>query len=79
MAKDFAEVMADQATHCYASTRGCKRFPVRMIYELEKDNTVAMVMLCPDHAVTYQPEGTVLSDSMLAEGENLELLKTISW
>ena len=79
MAKDFAEAMADHMTTCYASTRGCKKMPVRMIYEHDKDNEVSMVMLCVDHAATYKPEGKVLSDTMLAEGEDLELLKSMSW
>lgn len=78
---DFAEAMADQATHCYASTQGCKRFPVRMIYEMSADQSgvVDMVMLCPDHAATYKPEGRVISDTMLAEGENLKLLSEMRW
>lgn len=71
--------MADHLTSCYASTQGCKRFPVRMVYELGKDGTVECVMLCPDHATTYQPEGQVLSDTMLAEGDNLKTLMETSW
>lgn len=79
MAKDVAELLADNLTSCYASTKGCKRFPVRMVYEMGKDGIVECVMLCPDHAATYQPEGEVLSDTMLAEGQNLELLKEARW
>jgi hypothetical protein len=50
-----------------------------MIYEHDKDNEISTVMLCADHSSTYKPEGEVLSDTMLAEGDNLELLKTMSW
>lgn len=77
---DVAEAIADQLTHCYASTRGCKKMPVRMIYEMSKDggNMIDMVMLCEDHAVTYRPEGEVLSDTTLSD-DHIETVKQARW
>ncbi len=78
---DAANAMADFMTHCYASTKGCKRMPVRVIYEVSPNESgvVDMVVLCPDHAATYRPEGRVISDAMLAEGDNLKLLNEMHW
>lgn len=76
---DFAEAMADQLTHCWASTKGCKKMPVRMIYETAKDNTVDMVMLCSDHAAIYQPEGEVISDTLLGDESTREMLNAARW
>ncbi len=79
-ADEFAERMADEMTHCYASTRGCKKLPVRMLVEGEKDNPQLfnMVMLCVDHAATYRPEGPVMFDQTVGD-ENIEVIKKASW
>lgn len=77
---DFAEAMADQLTHCYASTRGCKKMPVRMLAEVapEGGGIIDMVMLCEDHAVTYKPEGKVLWDKTLSD-QNIDTVKKAHW
>lgn len=77
---DFAEAMADQLTHCYASTRGCKKLPVRTVFEMspEGGGIIDMVMLCEDHAATYKPEGVVLSDKILSD-ENIDAVKKARW
>lgn len=77
---DFAEALADQLTHCYASTRGCKKMPVRMLSEIspEGDGIIDMVMLCEDHAATYKPKGKVLWDGILSD-ENIDAVKKARW
>ena len=73
-----AEKMAQMVTECYASTRGCKRLPIRMLIELPAGPDVVdaeMVMLCVDHAATYKPDGKVISDKMLISDENLKMFK----
>ena len=77
---NFAEAMADQLTHCYASTQGCKKMPVRFLYEesSEGNGTIDMVCLCEDHAAIYAPEGRVLSDTTLSD-ENIDAVKSARW
>jgi hypothetical protein len=77
---EFAEALADQLTHCWASERGCKKLPVRMVAEIapEGNGTIDMVMLCEDHAVTYRPEGVIISDQTLSD-ENIAAAKKARW
>ena len=77
---DFAEALADQLTHCYASEQGCKKMPVRMLAEISGDGNgiIDMVMLCEDHAVTYRPEGKVIYDKVLSD-ENIAATKNAHW
>jgi len=75
MKTEDAEKLAQVITECYASTRGCKKLPVRMLVELPKGDDIAdaeFVMLCRDHSATYVPTGTVISDQMLLSDENLK-------
>lgn len=68
----FAQAM----TECMHSSHGCKKLPVRMIVEMGTDGEVdaEIVLLCKDHASTYQPEGTVLSDEMIVPDKHMHLM-----
>jgi len=72
-----AELLAQAMTECYASTRGCKRLPVRMVAEIPKDRTdgtdAEIVLMCVDHAATYIPRGQVVHDETLLSDENLKM------
>jgi hypothetical protein len=80
MKPEDAELFANEMTQCYASTLGCKKLPVRMIVELPIGPDIAdaeFVMLCVDHAATYKPTGTVISDTMLVSDDNLKMIQEI--
>ena len=74
-----AELLAQAMTECYASTRGCKRLPVRAVVEIPEDRLdgadAEIVLMCIDHAASYVPRGKVVDDHMLVTDEkNLKML-----
>lgn len=61
------EQFIDDATSC--AIEGCKRLPVRMIYEAAEEvmgmPVIEITMLCIEHAQVYAPTGKVISDIQL--------------
>jgi hypothetical protein len=72
-----ADRLAQVMTECYASERGCKRLPVRMVVETPKNDPdgadAEIVMLCREHSATYISRGTVIQDQMLISDDNLTM------
>lgn len=76
-----AAALARVMTECYASERGCKNLPIRMIVEIPKGPDIAdaeIVMLCVKHSSTYVPRGRVIQDQALVSDENLKIIGEIS-
>ena len=70
-----AAALADALTTCYFSTAGCKRMPIRMIYETGDDGVVDCVMLCTAHADAYRPEGRVMRDTYCVSEQHRAWIK----
>ncbi len=69
----------DDAFKCYYSERGCFKIPIRMVGILSEASErgaaiVDAVMLCRDHAATFQPSGNVIFDKLIVEDETLTFL-----
>lgn len=79
MKPDEAEALARVMTECYASTRGCKKLPVRMVVEIPENDPdgadAEIVMICREHSATYIPRGTVIQDKLLISDENLKMFE----
>jgi hypothetical protein len=80
--KHYANNLEDAFLKCYYSEKGCNKFPVRMVAfatgETAADGKPILdgVMLCLDHSATYQPDGKVVVDKILANESTVEFLRS---